>query len=300
MDLTAPAIHIEGLTKDYGIHRALDDLTLTVNRGEIFGFLGPNGSGKTTTIRLLLDLIRPTAGRARVAGFDTRRQSHLVRAVCGYLPGELRLYGGRTGEETVQLFAGLRDEQHDRGRVKVLAERLGLDLSGHVSTYSKGNRQKLGFILALMNRPQVLLLDEPTGGLDPLKQIEVWAILREEAANGTAIFFSSHVMSEVEEVCERVGILRSGRLITVEPLSKLKGRALRRLEVGFERAPSPDELGGPGIREIGRRGNTVTFEIETGLDGFIKRLGQFAVVDLRTEQPSLEEILLTYYRGGNS
>lgn len=298
MDRSTPAIRIEGLTKDYGSHRALDGLDLQVEQGEIFGFLGPNGSGKTTTIRLLLDLIRPTSGRATLLGFDCQRESHLVRAVCGYLPGEVRLFSGRTGEATVRFFASLRNEPGNLLVARSLAERLELDLSGHVSAYSKGTRQKLGFILALMHRPTVLLLDEPTGGLDPLMQLEVWKILRDEAATGTAVFFSSHVMSEVEQVCQRVGILRAGRLAAVEPISQLKGRSLRRIEVGFDVVPPIDALSGHGVREVGRRNETVVFEVESGLDAFIKSLGSFNVTDLRTEQPTLEEILLTYYREG--
>lgn len=296
MSSGATAIQIEGLTKDYGRHRALDNLTMQVESGEIFGFLGSNGAGKTTTIRLLLDLIRPTAGRAAVLGYDCRRASHLVRDVCGYLPGEIRLWAGWTGAETVRFFARLRSAPEHVAQAEELARRLELDLTGHVSAYSKGNRQKLGFVLTLMHQPRVLILDEPTSGLDPFMQMEVWQILREQADAGVAVFFSSHVMGEVEQICERVAILRAGHLVAVEPISRLKGRSLRRLEIAFRHAPPDGVLTGPGVREITRSDSTVTYEVESGMDAFIKQLAHYDVKDLRTEQLSLEDILLTYYR----
>jgi ABC-2 type transport system ATP-binding protein len=291
-----PAIAIDGLTKDYGAHRALDGLNLQVERGEIFGFLGPNGAGKTTTIRLLLDLIRPTSGGARILGLDCRRQSHLVRAVTGYLPGDVRLYGDLTVRQTIDLFAALRQSPLDPSFLDGLAERLDLDLAHHVGTLSKGNRQKVGIVLALLGRPDVLLLDEPTSGLDPLVQQAVWDILRAEAARGAAVFFSSHVMSEVEHVCERVAILRGGQLVAVEPIARLKGKELRRLEVTFGTAVPVDAFRIPRVRELGRQGTTVTLEIAENLDQVIKALGRYPVVDLRTEQPSLDEVLLAFYQ----
>jgi ABC-2 type transport system ATP-binding protein len=291
-----PAIVTGGLTKDYGAHRALDGLNLRVERGEIFGFLGPNGAGKTTTIRLLLDLIRPTSGGARILGFDCRRESHRVRAVTGYLAGDVRLYGDLTVRRTVGLFAALRQRPTDPAFLDDLAERLDLDLAHHVGTLSKGNRQKLGIVLALLGRPDVLLLDEPTSGLDPLVQQAVWEILRAEAARGTAVFFSSHVMSEVEHVCGRVAVLRGGHLVAVEPIARLKGKELRRLEVTFDTPVPVDAFRIPHVRELGRRGTTVTLEIAENLDQVIKALGRFPVVDLRTEQPSLDEVLLAFYQ----
>jgi ABC-2 type transport system ATP-binding protein len=290
------AILTEGLTKDYDGHRALDGLTLQVERGEVFGFLGPNGAGKTTTIRLLLDLIRPTAGRASILGRDCQARTHEVRSLVGYLPGDLRLYPGLRGGETVELFAALRTRPVERDYVAHLAARLELDLDRHVGTYSKGTRQKLGVLLALLDRPAVLLLDEPTSGLDPIMQRMVWQILREEAARGTTVFFSSHVMSEVEHTCERVAILRAGRLVAVEPVAALIGRSLRRLEITFVEPPPPDAFRIPEVRELRREHATVWLEVTGHLDQVIRTLARYHVVDLRTEQPSLEEILLTFYR----
>jgi len=291
------AIRTEQLTKSYGTVRALNDLTLEVMQGEIFGFLGPNGAGKTTAIRLLLDLIRPTAGHAEVLGFDCQRQSHEVRARVGYLPGELRLYPNLTGNETVALISGLRGHAVEDEIIAGLAERLSLDLGQRVGAYSKGNRQKLGLVLALLDRAPLLLLDEPTSGLDPVIQHEVWNLLREEAQLGTAVFFSSHVMSEVEQVCERVAILRRGNLVEVASVVALRGEAVRHVEVTFAApAPNADAFRAPGVREIRREHSTLEFEVTGEIGPLLRALAPLAVVDLRTEQPTLEEALLRFYR----
>lgn len=292
-------IQIEGLSKSYGARLALNNLHLTVNRGEIFGFLGPNGAGKSTTIRLLLDLIRPSAGRASILGFDCQTESHLTRAQTGYLPGELRLYEKRTGHEIVSMIAGLRGETNSPPHARELADALDVDLSLRLGTLSKGNRQKIGLLLAMMSRPDVLLLDEPTSGLDPIMQQVVWDLLRAEADRGVTVFFSSHVMGEVEEICERVAMLREGELIAVEPIGEMKGRAARQLEITLA-IPVPEEaFRVPGARELDRRHTTITLEVASAatLDAVIKEAARYPIVDLRTEQPSLEETLLTYYRG---
>lgn len=293
---TVPALLTEGLTKTFGSTRALDGLDIRIEQGEVFGFLGPNGAGKSTTIRLLLDLIRPTAGRASVLGLDCQARSLEVRARLGYLPGDLRLYPGLTGHETVELIGSMRTTPPDMEFVRKLADRLDLDLAKHAGSYSKGNRQKLGLVLALLARPQLLLLDEPTSGLDPIVQHAAWDILREEAARGATVFFSSHVMSEVEQVCGRVGILRAGHLVAVEPVAVLKERALRRIEVSFAGpVPTPEEFVLPGVREIERHATTVHLEAAGDIDPLLKRLARYHVIDLHTEQPGLEDILLKYY-----
>ncbi|HVC80285.1 MAG TPA: ABC transporter ATP-binding protein [Chloroflexota bacterium] len=291
-----PAILIEGFTKDYGHQRALAGLNLRVEPGEVFGFLGPNGAGKTTTIRLLLDLIRPTAGRASILGLDCQQRSHEVRALVGYLPGDLRLYGGLRGQEMVDLVAGLRTHPVDRAYVATLAERMDLDLSHHIDAYSKGNRQKLGIVLALLGRPAVLLLDEPTSGLDPLVQRTTWEIVREEARRGTTIFFSSHVLHEVEHVCDRVGILRAGRLVAVEPIARLVDRSLHRLEVRLAEELPADVLMLPNVRVVGRDDHTLRLAVSGDMDQLIKVLAHYHVVDLRTEQMDLDDVLLPYFK----
>lgn len=291
------AILAEGLSKAYGETLALDGLHLQVEPGEIFGFLGPNGAGKTTTIRLILDLIRPTAGRVSVLGRECHAQSQAVRKSVGYLPGDVRLYPGFRGRELVDLIAGLRDGPVDRSYVLELAGRLELDLEKHVVALSKGNRQKLGIVLALLGRPPVLLLDEPTSGLDPIAQRVVWEILREACGRGTAVFFSSHVMSEVDQVCERVAILRAGRLVVVESVAELKAHQLRHVEASFAAAaPPPEAFRLEGIRELRRDHATLEFEVAGSVGPLLHALGRFDIVDLRTAQPTLDELLLAYYQ----
>lgn len=291
------AIETEVLTKRYDTHLALDGLTMTVERGEVFGFLGPNGAGKTTTLRILLNLIRPTSGRASILGLDCQRRPLDVHAVVGYLPGDIRLYPRLKGRAIVELIASLRGRPIDEAYLSQLVSRLDLDLDIHAGSYSKGNRQKLGLVLALLARPPVLLLDEPTSGLDPIVQRVVWNILREEADRGTAVFFSSHVMGEVEQVCERVGVLRAGRLVAVEEIAALKGRARRHVEVSFaDGVPPPETFSLPGVRELRRDRSTLEFELSGEIGPLIRALAPYHVLDLRTAQPTLEELLISYYR----
>lgn len=292
-----PALLTEGLTKAFGSTVALDHLDLRVEAGEVFGFLGPNGAGKTTTIRLLLDLIRPTSGHASVFGLDCQSASLQVRAITGYLAGDLRLYPSLTGHETIRYISDLRGGTLDTAYLARLRNALEIDLSRKVGGLSKGNRQKLGIILALLGRPKFALLDEPTSGLDPIMQFATWEILKESAREGATVFFSSHVMSEVEATCERVGMLRDGRLIAVEPIAALKERAVRRIEVTFAGgAPDAQVFRLPGVREVARTASVLHFEASGDLSPFISRLAEHHVLDLKTEQPALEDILLTYYR----
>ena len=296
-----PAILTDGLSKRYDVRFALDGLSLRVEQGEIFGFLGPNGAGKSTTIRLLLDLIRPTRGRAEILGHDCQRESVAVRDLVGYLPGDLRLYGGLRGHETIELFASMRKRRTDPAFVKEIAAELQLDLQKHAGALSKGNRQKLGVLIALLGDPKVLLLDEPTSGLDPIMQRAVWAILRRMAGRGLTVFFSSHVMSEVEQICERVAILREGRLVTVQPVSELKAHGLRHVVVSFAgAAPAAGSFAIPGVREVERSHAAIEFEVTGEIDGLLKALAAYRVADLRTEQPSRDEILLAYYEGATA
>jgi len=297
MDL-APAIEFRALKKRYGAVRALDGIDLEVGRGEIFGFLGPNGAGKTTAIRCLLDLIRPSSGQALVLGFDSLRDSVEVRRRCGYLPGELRLYDNLTGAQTIDLFASLRGDGVDRAYLERLLEQLDLDPTKQAGSYSKGNKQKLGLVLAMMHQPDVLVLDEPTSGLDPLVQEQVEKLLREQAQAGRTVFFSSHVLSEVESLCHRVGFIRSGRIVAVEDVAALKGRSLHIIEVTF-RGPVPvDAFSLPGVREVQRQGNVVHLEVRSNIDAALKAIARYPVVDLRTEQPSIEQVFLAYYHEG--
>jgi ABC-2 type transport system ATP-binding protein len=267
-----------------------------VPRGQLCGFLGPNGAGKTTSIRILFDLIRPSAGNARVLGLDCQREGVKARRQMGYLPGDLRLYEGLTGEQTLRLFAGIRGEPDIPRFGRELCERLSLAADQRVGELSKGNRQKLGLVLALTHRPLVLVLDEPTSGLDPLVQVDVEAILRGLAEDGHTVFFSSHVLSEVERMCERVVIIRGGRIVAQENVESLRSRTLHLLEVTFA-APVPEgAFQMPGVEEVSREGHTVRLQVTENLDALLKAVARYPVLDLRTEQPSLEDVFLAYYR----
>ncbi len=287
----------QGLQKSYGKVRALRGVDLEVYRGEIFGFLGPNGAGKTTTIRCLLDLIRPDGGTARVLGVDPQADPVTVQARTGYLPGELALNDNFTAERQLRFFADMRGEQANWMFVRQLAERLDLDLKRQIKNLSKGNKQKVGVIQALMHRPELLMLDEPTGGLDPLMQQEVLSLLREAKAEGATVFFSSHIMSEVETVAERVAIIRQGRIVEVAETATLINRGLRHATVRFKEAVDSSVLDHlPGVQVLSRDdGQNVVLQIEGEMDELIKVLGSMPVSYLDTARPSLEEVFLAYY-----
>ncbi len=291
----APAIELKSVVKDYGRIRALRGIDLSIEPGQIFGFLGPNGAGKTTTIRILLDLIRPTFGVARVLGLDSRLDSVEVRRRCGYLPGDLRMYEGLKGGAFLDLVDSFRPKKCDPRYRQELLERLELDPSMSIRALSKGNKQKLGLVQALMHRPDVLILDEPTSGLDPLVQQEVARLLEEAVAGGRTVFFSSHVLPEVERLSHAVAIIREGRIVAVEDIAKLKSRAVHVMEVTFAELPPLDLFALPGVRELHRDGTTVHIQALDGIDAAIKAIAAYKVVDLRTEQPSLEDFFLAHY-----
>jgi ABC-2 type transport system ATP-binding protein len=293
----SPAILTQSLSKSYGRVRALQGVDLEVAPGEIFGFLGPNGAGKTTTIRCLLDLIRPDGGTLRVLGLDPQAEPVAVRARTGYLPGELRLDDNLRVAEVLRYFNSLRGGRADWAFVQRLAERLDLDLGLPVKHLSKGNKQKVGVVQALMHRPELLLLDEPTAGLDPLVQQEVLRIVREARAEGATVFFSSHVLSEVEALAGRVGIIRHGRVVEVAETAALINRAVRRARVRFQQPVDPAVLARlPGVSVLGQDdGRGVLLQVTGEMDALIKALAAYPVSALETERPTLEEIFLAYY-----
>ena len=284
-----------GLTKYYGRQRGLLDLDLEVLAGEVFGYLGPNGAGKTTTIRLLLDCIRPTRGSVTVLGLDAHRASRAVRRRVGYLPGDLRLYDSLSGRELVSYFAALRGGV-SQARVRELAERLECDLSREIRTLSTGSRQKLGLVQAFMSDPDLLVLDEPTNGLDPLVQQTFYGLLAEARAAGRTIFLSSHVLPEVERICDRVGILREGRLVAVERIADLRARAIRRLEIEFCREIPADAFAGvPGIRDVVVEGAVLRCTVLGSMDPVFKAANVYEIRTVSSTEPSLEEVFLAYY-----
>ncbi len=294
----SPAVETFGLSKTYGGGvRALVDLDLRVEQGEVFGYLGPNGAGKSTTIRLLLGLIRPTSGRASVHGLDTRANGVAARRLAGYLPGDLRLADRLTGREQLESLVRLRGNVDERLR-DGLCERLDVVLDRPIRQLSKGNRQKLGIVQAFMHRPQVVVLDEPTSGLDPLLQAEVRALLRETATDGRTVFLSSHSLDEVQHVADRVGIIRSGRLVDVDAVESLRERSLRHVSITFEAPVDAAELARlDGVRVTAVEGPHVRLSApETAMDAVVKAAARHEVVDLVSQPADLEEIFLELYR----
>lgn len=295
------AIKTQGLIKFYGNFQALHGVDIEVRRGEIFGFLGPNGAGKTTTIRCLLDLIRPQGGSIRVLGLDPQQEPVEVRSRVGYLPGELSMEDNLKVESQLRYYNELRGNKADWDFVHQLAERLDLDLSMPIKNLSKGNKQKVGVVQALMHRPELLMMDEPTSGLDPLMQQEVYRLLREAQADGTTVFFSSHILSEVEVLAERVAIIRQGVIVEEAEPSQLVNMALRRVRVRFMEPVNPAPLAEVEGITLLDKGNGIqaTLQVEGEMDRLIKALAAFPVSDFEIERPSLEEIFLTYYKEAN-
>ncbi len=294
----AQAIRTEKLTKYYGKERGVIDLDLVVEEGEVFGYLGPNGAGKTTTIRTLLDLIRPSSGSCSIFGLDCQEQSLEVHLRVGYVPGELALYPNLTGDQTVRHFAALRGGV-DMDWAREVAERLDFNLGRPAKAYSSGNKRKLGLVLALMSKPDLLLLDEASGGLDPLVQQQLYTILAEMRDAGATVFFSSHNLPEVERICDRVAIIREGRLVTVEAVNDLKAKALRKIEVQFAHpVPAAEFQGLPGVQDVEVQDSRLMFTVQGSIDSIFKAASKHTVNNVVSYEPSLEEVFLTFYEGG--
>ena len=300
-------IQMNRLSKIYGAGktqtRALSNLDLTVNRGEIFGYLGPNGAGKTTTIRMLLDLIRPTSGSASIFGLDAREDSVEIHRRIGFLPGELNLWRGRTGRQIISYLANVRgDAKRIVKQADELADRLKLDVSKKVRDYSSGNKRKLGLALAMMHSPDLLILDEPTGGLDPLVQQTFHEMMSEYRDKGKTVFLSSHVLSEVQAICDRVGILRDGELKAVESVERLTQVEFHWVEVKFRKAVPdrlPNELENmSAVSDVSVNGASIRLRLAGDFDPLIRRISGGYIENMRVEEPSLEEIFLAFYSGG--
>jgi ABC-2 type transport system ATP-binding protein len=287
------AIVTRELTKHYGPVVGIDDVDLEVRAGEVFGFLGPNGAGKTTTMRLLMGLLFPTRGGASILGLDCWKDSVAVKRKVGYLPGEVALYSKLTGSELIAFVAGF--DSGDESTGLELAERLGFDLSRRVREASRGMKQKLALTLALMKKPPVLIMDEPTSGLDPLTQRAIYDILSEYRESGTTILFSSHNLFEVERICDRVGIIREGRLVATESIEELRTKRLRHIEVAFADGIPAGLAAVPGVTDIQETGKRVRFKYRGDIDRLIKAIAAYEVSDLSIAHATLEDVFLEFY-----
>jgi ABC-2 type transport system ATP-binding protein len=301
MDTDAPVIALLNLTKRYGRTLAVRDLALEVRAGETFGFLGLNGAGKTTTIRILLDLLRPTSGRASVLGRDCQREGILVRAAIGYLPGEITFYPEMTGRQVLTLLGRLSAAPVSREHLHQLVDRFELapaDLDRRVREYSTGMKRKLGIVQAFQSDPPLLILDEPTEGLDPLMQEAFYALLAEVRSRGRTIFMSSHVLSEVERVCDRIAVLRKGELRLVAPVEQVRHLAPRRVQVIFaaDVAAPGSSWDLPGVSLVSTAPRSWAFTVRGPLGPLLARVAVMPVADLKVEEPRLEDVVIEYYR----
>jgi ABC-2 type transport system ATP-binding protein len=288
-------IETEKLTKSYGPHRGIEEVDLVIETSEIFGFLGPNGAGKTTTIRLLLDLIRPTSGRATVFGLDSAADAVAIHRRIGYVPGEFTLYDRLTGEQTLEYFGNLRGGVDKAYRAR-LVERFDLDPSRRFKEYSKGNKQKVGLVIALQHRPEMLLLDEPTAGLDPLVQQTFFETLRDVIGDGGTVFLSSHILSEVEKSCDRVAIIREGRLVKVDTVDALRDLAHHTVELRFAgTVPVAEFEALPGVSEVAVDDHVLRLRVSGAMTPIVQAAARHELLDFVSREPSLEETFLAQY-----
>jgi len=288
-------IRTEELTKFYGSHRGIVDVDLEVQEGEIFGFLGPNGAGKTTTLRTLLDLIRPTRGRAWVFDIETTVDPVAVHRRIGYIPGEFALYDGLTGGQTVEYFANLRGGV-DRAYQASLIERFDLDPTRRYKEYSKGNKQKVGLVIALQHQPELLMLDEPTSGLDPLIQQSFFELVREARTEGRTVFLSSHILSEVERTCDRAAIIREGRLARVDRVEALRDLAHHQVELRFSGPiPAAEFESLPGVSHVTADQHVLRMRVSGPITPVVRAAARFELLDFVSREPTLEETFLAEY-----
>ncbi|HEX7543780.1 MAG TPA: ABC transporter ATP-binding protein [Candidatus Limnocylindrales bacterium] len=288
-------IKTEKLTKSYGSHRGIVDVDLEVQQGEVFGFLGPNGAGKTTTIRVLLDLIRPTSGKAFVFGIESTVDPVAIHRRIGYLPGEFTLYDKLTGGDTLEYFGNLRGGV-DREYQASLIERFDLDPSRKFKEYSKGNKQKVGLVAALQHKPELLVLDEPTSGLDPLVQQTFFAVVREAVADGRTVFLSSHVLSEAEKACDRVAIIRDGRIVMVDRVDALRDLAAHQVELRFTGpVPAAEFEKIPGVSSVVAEDHVLRMHVTGPIAPVVRAASRYELADFVSREPSLEETFLAQY-----
>jgi ABC-2 type transport system ATP-binding protein len=288
-------IETQHLTKSYGAHRGIVDVNLTVEQGEVFGFLGPNAAGKTTTIRTILDLIRPTSGRAFVFGVESRADPVAIHRRVGYIPGEFALYDRLTGGQTIRYFASLRGGVDPAYQAALIA-RLDIDPSRRFKEYSKGNKQKIGLVIALQHRPELLILDEPTSGLDPLVQQSFYALVREAKAEDRTVFLSSHILGEVERTCDRVAIIRDGRLVKVDRVEAFRDLANHHVELRFAGpVPAAEFERLPGVSEVASEDHLLRMRVTGPITPVVRAAARHELLDFVSREPSLEESFLAQY-----
>jgi ABC-2 type transport system ATP-binding protein len=291
----AAVIETEHLTKSYGSSRGIEGVSISVDRAEVYGFLGPNGAGKTTTIRTLLDLLHPTSGSAMIFGLESHDDSRAIRARIGNLPGDFTCDPRLTGREFLEFCADTRGIR-GLGSASLLAQRFEADLDRRIGDLSRGNRQKIGLIQALLHDPELLLLDEPTTGLDPLMQEEFLDVIGEYRERGGTVFLSSHALDEVQRVCDRVAIIREGHLAAVEKVADLRGHSYHQVSIEFDSAVDADEFAHiHGVTDLDADGPRVSFKVAGALDPVIKAAARHEVLDMELTEPTLEEVFLTFY-----
>jgi ABC-2 type transport system ATP-binding protein len=293
-------IQTKNLSVYYSAHRGIKNLNLSVQRGEVFGFLGPNGAGKTTTLRTILDIIHPTKGSATLFGLDSQKNGAAIRERVSYLPGELSLYPSMKADYFLDLLSSFQRNEPDKSYRGHLLESVGLDPSRKMKEYSHGNKQKIGVVAAFMGKKDLIILDEPTIGLDPLVQQTVLEFIQEVRNEGRTVFLSSHNLKEVQAVCDRVGIIQNGELIKTEKVETLIDQEFKRLEISFRKEPPYDAFGIEGIKEISRDGTVVLFEVKRSLDVLMEKAAPYGIKDIETKSVSLEEIFLSFYGPENT
>ncbi|MBW6431763.1 ABC transporter ATP-binding protein [Patescibacteria group bacterium] len=292
MAKTENIIEVKNLKKYFKKTKAVDGVTFGVKKGEVFGFLGPNGAGKTTTIRLMMDFIRPTEGSVKIFNQEIGSNSTLIRSDIGYLPGNVELYGHWTGHDHIKYVESFKSKSEN---VPKLIERLDFDPNKKFATLSSGNKQKLGLILALMNKPKLLIMDEPTVGLDPLLQNEIYKIIDELKKTDTTIFVSSHNLPEVERICDRVGIIRDGKLVELSDIDKLSGKRLSIIRVTFEGSYKKADFEFDGAEKVEDIGNGLEITVGGDYRPILKKISDSSIKDIEIHKASLEEIFLKFY-----
>jgi len=286
-------IEVKNLTKYYGRSRGVEDLSFEVREGEIFGFLGPNGSGKTTTIRLMLDFIRPNKGEIKIFGFDAKDDAVAIHRQVGYVSSEPFLYPYMKGRDLLRWLKIFRPCSNDLPWAR-LFEIFRFDPNRFIKNYSSGNRKKLALIQALIHRPRLLILDEPTNGLDPIMKQNFYALLRSLKRQGVTIFFSSHDLTEVQKICDRAAVVKDGRIVAVEEISELIGKSGTYLDVAFQDAPPQEVL--LGFDVVSRNGNIVRLKVTGSINQALQRISQYPIADINITKPTLEDIFLTWYK----